>query len=169
MASSLTNILLAVLVLFVILTRQVRAQPAREDRGILRMVVIGAIGAYEILQFGEHNTVPVAAYALLVLGLVVGAALGVVRGFQVHLWRNEAGVLMRQGNVVTVVLWLVAIGIHVGLDYVGGDVSSSAAGLNSASILLYIAVSFGVQRLVIMERAQRMTSDDLVVGSVVRG
>jgi hypothetical protein len=53
------------------------------------------------------------------------------------------------------VLWVVAIGVHIGLDVL---FDSSAKGLSGASILLYLAVSLGVQRLAVQSRATRLGS-----------
>ena len=50
---------------------------------------------------------------------------------------------------------LVAIGVHIGLDAL---FDGTVKGLGAGSILLYLAVSLGVQRLVVQSRADRLGS-----------
>jgi len=92
---------------------------------------------------------------MLVASLVAAGAFGAIRGYTIRLWRED-GVLYRQGNALTVVLWLVAIGVHFGADVLI-DHSGSATGLATTALLLYIAVTFGVQRLVVRSRAVAMS------------
>jgi hypothetical protein len=53
---------------------------------------------------------------------------------------------------LTILLWLIAIGAHFGADVLI-DHSGSAKGLATTALTLYIAVSFGVQRIVVQARA----------------
>jgi hypothetical protein len=53
------------------------------------------------------------------------------------------------------VLWAVSLGAHLGYDALvaGGDGKGS---LGRASVVLYLAVTFTVQRCVVLYRAQRL-------------
>jgi hypothetical protein len=55
------------------------------------------------------------------------------------------------------VLWIVSLGAHLGYDYLV-DGKDSQAGLGSASLLLYLGVTFTIKRLILQARAQRMAS-----------
>ena len=59
---------------------------------------------------------------------------------------------MSQGTVLTAVLWVVSLGAHLAME-VGIDHSSKIAGLGASSLLLYLAVTLGVQREVLRRRA----------------
>ncbi|WP_020663278.1 hypothetical protein [Amycolatopsis benzoatilytica] len=50
-------------------------------------------------------------------------------------------------------LWLIAFIIHIGLDF-AIDAANPAPGLGSTSILRYLAVSLGAQRLMTRARGQ---------------
>lgn len=152
--NELTNVGIGVLVLLFILFRQVQPRAVREDSRPTLLIVLGVVGIVDLGSFVKANPVNATGIAMLAASLVAAAVFGVARAYTVRLWR-DGGVLYRQGNWLTVVLWLVAIGVHFGADVLV-DHSGSAKGLASAAITLYIAVSFGVQRLVVGSRARSL-------------
>ena len=64
--------------------------------------------------------------------------------------------------MLTAGLWIVSLAAHFGIDALI-DHSTTAKGLGSADILLYLAVSLGVQREIIRLRAAR------IPGGLARG
>ena len=155
---SVLNILLAVLVLTWILSRQLRARPLGEQRPYTLMVVLAAVGLYQVAQLAGHSSVSTAAYAALVAGLVSGAVFGCLRGRSIHLWRSD-GVLVRQGNWFTLLLWVAGLALHLGLDEAGVWISprtAGAASLGTAGILLYIGVTLAAQRVATLARARHL-------------
>ncbi|HEY2192345.1 MAG TPA: hypothetical protein VGH76_08590 [Actinomycetospora sp.] len=117
--------------------------------------VLGIVGLVEVLSAAGPHPESVLGVTLLVTGLVIGAALGLLRAATVQLWVCD-GVLYTQGHAMTATLWAVGIGIHVGLDLLARVVAPSAASLNSSSMLLFVAVSLGVQGLVTLRRARSL-------------
>ncbi len=155
--SVVVNVVLGVLVLAWILSRQVQKRPVTTSS--LRVpVILAAVGLYETTSFvrdaAPSSGVPVGAVALLVLGVVVGGALAAVRGCQMRVWRDADGTVVRQGSAVTVLLWLLAIAAHLGIDVAIDRVSHPLAGLGSASLVLYLGVVLGIQSLVEQHRAR---------------
>jgi hypothetical protein len=53
------------------------------------------------------------------------------------------------------VLWIVSLAVHLGYDYVI-DGRGPLAGLGGASLTLYFAVTYTIQRLMIQARARRI-------------
>ena len=149
------NIVIALAVLALILSRQLRTREVREEQPYRIMAILAVIGVVEVVQFAQHHDVPGVAWALIAASLVVGAALGVARGLTVHVWRED-GVLYRKGNAVTLVLWLISLGSHIALDAVLPHTGGDASGLGSTSILLYLAVTLGVQQLYVLQRAEHL-------------
>lgn len=149
---NITNILLAILIVGFILSRQLREHPIREDRGNRTYLILGLIGLIEVGGYVQKIHLNPAAYIIFAASLVIGAGLAALRATNMHLWRDD-GKLVSQGNWLTIVLWVVGIGIHLGSDFILGHYSPSAGSLGSESILLYIAISFGVQRTVLLRRA----------------
>lgn len=152
--NTLTTIAIGALVLVIILFRQVQKRSVREDSRPVLLLVLLVIGVAELVQFIQGHPVNTTGIAMLSASLVAAGVFGAIRAYTVRLWR-ENGTLYRQGNWLTVVLWLVAIGVHFGADVLI-DHSGSARGLASVALTLYLAVSFGVQRFVVQARAATM-------------
>jgi hypothetical protein len=149
--NNLSSIVISVLVLLWVLARQVQKRSVKEDSRPVFLLVLLAIGIVELADFIKDHPVNSTGITMLVASLVAAAGFGAIRAYTVRLWRED-GILYRQGNAITVLLWLVAIGVHFGADVLI-DHSGSAKGLSSTALLLYIGVSFGVQRLVVQSRA----------------
>ena len=92
-------------------------------------------------------------YAALLGSLVLAAAFGVLRAATVRIWLQE-GQPWSRGSWVTASLWIVALAAHLGYDALVAG--SRTAGVGNATIVLYLAVSLGVQRLVVHQRAGRL-------------
>ncbi|MEU8630601.1 hypothetical protein AB0C38_00415 [Amycolatopsis sp. NPDC048633] len=152
--SGSANILVGLVVVAWILWRQVQQRPVREDRKPTVLLILLVLGVVALGAYFKKEPATGLAIALLAGSLVLAAGFGVVRGYTVRLWRQD-GVLFRQGTWLTILLWLAAIGSHLGLDVL---IDSGAKGLGGASILLYLAVSLGAQRLVVQARATRLGS-----------
>jgi hypothetical protein len=127
----------------------------KEDSRPVVLLVLLAVGVIEVADYLSKHPANAEAIAMLAASLVLAAGFGAIRAYTVRLWRED-GVLYRQGNWLTVLLWIVAIGVHFGADLLI-DRTASAAGLASTALLLYIAVSFGVQRLVVQARAGQLS------------
>ncbi len=110
------------------------------------------LGAVETIAFADHHHLDAATVGILCGSLLVGAALGVARGFTVRLWVDQ-GRLFRQGTALTVALWLVAVGIHLASEtavrHEGGP-----AGASSATMLLYLGLALTIQTSVLRRRAR---------------
>jgi hypothetical protein len=149
------NIVIALLVLALILVRQLRKRTVREASPYRIMAILAIIGLVETVQFQKDHTIGGAAWGILVASLAVGAGFGALRGMTVHVWRED-GVLYRQGNAMTVVLWIVGLGLHIAADVLIGHADASAKGLGDTAILLYLAVTLGAQQFYVLERAQHL-------------
>ncbi|WP_328605867.1 hypothetical protein OG943_38690 [Amycolatopsis sp. NBC_00345] len=147
------NIVIGLVVLAWLLSRQVQKRLVREDRKPTVVLILGVLGVVSLAAFFKGGSPSGTAIALLAGSLLVAVLFGVVRAYTVRLWRAD-GQLWRQGTWLTVVLWIAAIAIHLGLDFVI-DANSPVKGLGNASILLYLAVTLGAQRLVVQQRANR--------------
>lgn len=152
------NLVLGLAVLVWIVARQVRTSEVRADRSPRTLLVLGLVGLWQVVQFLQQHTVAAGAVAVLVVSLVVSAGLGVLRGRLQPVWRADDGRVLRRGNATTVVLWLLAVGLHLGADVLAEKADARSAGLASASLLLYLAISLATQRLVVQGRAARLVA-----------
>ena len=151
--SAITSFVIGILDVALVCFRQLRTSSIREERGIVLYLVILAVGVYETVVFLQAHPVSLVVELLVGGSLVVGLGLGAGRGFLTHLWRAD-GRLLRRGNAWTIVLWVVGIGIHLGIDLFTEQVDRSGQGFASATLLIYIALSLGMQRLVLLRRAR---------------
>jgi hypothetical protein len=152
--TDVVNLLIGLAVLALILYRQMQARPLRA--GMRLPLILAIIGVVELTQFLQHQRHGTAVIAALVGSLVLAAVFGAVRALTVRLWM-QGGQAWRQGTWLTTVLWLVSLGVHLGYDYLV-DGKGSQAGVGTASLTLYFAVTYTVQRLVLQRRAQRITA-----------
>jgi len=150
-----SNLLVAGLVLILIIARQLRPRPVREERPYTVIAILAVVGLAETASFAGNHTVSASAWTLLALSFLMALGFGALRGATVHLWRAD-GVLTRQGNLVTIALWVVGLAIHLGIDRLIEDNDSAAKGLGSTALLLYLGITLAAQRVVTLERARRM-------------
>lgn len=139
-----------------ILWRQTQVREVRSDRNPRVLLVLAAAGLWQVGSFLDEHAVRPAAIALLAGSLVVSAAFGLLRGRVHPVWREADGRVLRRGNALTVALWIAAVAAHLGIDVYARHVDSAAAGLATASLVLYLVVSLGVQALVVRERAAHL-------------
>lgn len=146
----LVNVVVGLLVLGWILTRQMSPRQVKDSpKGALIVTVIGLVSA---AQFVDHHPLSAVALAVMASSAAVGVAFAVARGLTVRIWRDEQGRLMSRGTAMTLVLWIVGLAVHVGLDMLAGH------GAGSATIVLYIGTMLLAQLLVVQWRARSLTA-----------
>jgi hypothetical protein len=153
--SAVTNIVIGVAVVSLLIFRQLSARRVREQTAARLVLILGVIGVVEMVQAAKGHPVGATTIAAIAAGLVLGAGLGAARALTVRIWRDDGGVAWRQGSWLTAGLWIISLAAHFGIDALI-DQSTTAKGLGSADILLYLAVSLGVQREVTRARAARI-------------
>jgi len=153
--SSLTNVVIGLLVVGLLLSRQLQPRLAKESSSVRLVAILAVVGVVDTRNAIGTHTVPVTALAWLGLSLVAGAGMGAARAATIRVWRAEDGSAWRQGTVLTAGLWLVSLALHLGLDWVIDH--TSGIPLGTSSILLYLAVTLGAQREVVRWRATRLT------------
>jgi drug/metabolite transporter (DMT)-like permease len=147
------SIFIGLAVLAWLLWRQLQVRELRHDRGYGLPLVLCVAGVAQIVQYDHEHPLAGAGIALLAVSIVVAAAFAIWRATTVRVWLDD-GRLLRRGTAVTIVLWLVAIAIHLGGDHLIAP--HDAERLGSVSLLLYLGVSLGVQRFALGERARRL-------------
>jgi hypothetical protein len=151
--TSAANIVLGLAVLSWVLWRQLQTREVRTERSQRGLLVLAALGAWSCAQSLDGHAVSVVAAALVVAGVAVSAGFGALRGRLQPVWQDPTGRVLRRGNAWTVVLWLTAIAVHVGVDALVARVDPAAASLASGSLLVCLALSLAAQRAVVRARA----------------
>ena len=148
------DIIIGVVVLALLIYRQLRTRPVNAS-GPRLTAIIGVIGLIEAYEFMTRHHPGAVTYAALLGSLVLAAGFGVLRAATVRLWLQD-GQPWSRGSWVTASLWVVALAAHLGYDALVAGHSQDNVG--DATIVLYLAVSLGVQRLIVHQRAQRLQS-----------
>jgi hypothetical protein len=144
-------LVIGVAVLGLLIYRQLVARPVQgNQRLVLILVIIGLIEAAQYLQKLHAGS---AAIVALAGSLVLAAIFGAARAATVRIWIQD-GQAWSKGNILTAALWVVALGAHLGYDYLIGQ-HKDIGSLGDATVLLYLAVSLAVQRVIVVHRAQR--------------
>jgi hypothetical protein len=151
-ASTAVNLLIGIAVLALLVYRQLQVRPVRANFRL--PLILAVIGVIELTQFlkTDHHTGTV--FAALAGSLVLAAITGAIRAMTVRVW-IQAGQALRQGSWITAVLWVVSLGVHLGYDYLV-DGKGPQSGLGSASLTLYFAVTYTIQRFILQAKAQRI-------------
>jgi hypothetical protein len=149
--TAVIDIVIGVAVVGLLLARQMKPRPVREGSAARFSVILGIIGLIELSNATKGHSVGTGPVAWIVASLVVGGALGATRAYSAKTWRLQDGSAMSQGTIVTAVLWVVSLGAHLAME-VGIDHSTKIVGLGASSLLLYLAVTLGVQREVLRRR-----------------
>jgi hypothetical protein len=76
------------------------------------------------------------------------------RAATVRVWIQH-GQPWTQGSLLTAALWVAALAAHLGYDYLLGQ-HKDISGIGNGTAVMYLAVSLGVQRLIVTYRAQRL-------------
>lgn len=159
-SQTVLDLVVGLVVLGLLVFRQLQSRPVRtSQRLLLILLVIGLIETSYGLQ--EVHSGP-ATVAALAGSLVLAAVFGALRAFTVRIWMQD-GQPWVKGGLLTAALWAAALATHLGYDYLVGQ-DTSKAQLGTASVLLYLAASLGVQRLVVAYRVQRL--DPASLGSL---
>lgn len=149
---TLTSLLIGVAVLALLVVRQLSVRRLNESYRLT--LIIAIIGVVEFVSFLNahhgHRTEVIEAVAG---SLAIAAVTGAMRAPTVKIWRDDSGQLLRQGTWLTAVLWVVSVAAHLGYDALVGGKTLGDVG--DATILLYLAVTLVIQRLIMLARADR--------------
>lgn len=147
------EIVLGVAILGLVIYRQVVARPVNAN-GLRLIVILAVIGVVLTVQYFQKYHGGTGTYAALGGSLVLAAGFGVARASTVKLWTQD-GQAWSKGNWVTAALWIAAIAAHLGYDALVARGHGSGNNVGDATVILYLAVSLGIQRLIIQQRVMR--------------
>ena len=151
------DIILGVAVLVLLIYRQLSIRPVNAStlRLIAILVIIGVLQTVQFLSKGHAHPL---TYAALGGSLVLAAIFGALRAGTVRVWLDD-GQAWSQGNWLTAALWLASLAAHLGYDILVVH-GPGARGLGTATIVLYLAISLGFQRILVLQRAHRLQLAD---------
>jgi hypothetical protein len=149
-SQTVPDLLIGVVVLGLLVFRQLQSRPVRGNQRLLLVLLV--VGFIEMSYYLQRVHAGSAAIVALAGSLVLATVFGALRAFTVRLWIQDGQPWMR-GSLLTAGLWVVALGAHLGYDYLVGQ-HKDIGQIGNATVLLYLVASLGVQRLVVSYRAQ---------------
>ncbi len=151
------DIILGLAVLVLLIYRQLSSRPV--NASALRLIAILAIiGVLQTIQFLNKNHSHPLTYAAIGGSLVLAAIFGALRASTVRIWLQD-NQAWSKGNWLTAALWIASLAAHLGYDLLVVH-GPGAKGLGTATIVLYLAVSLGFQRALVLQRAHHLNSAD---------
>ena len=150
----LLDIVIGLAILALLIARQLRT---RKVNGSWRIVVILAIiGVVQASEFLKVSHATSTTYAALGGSLVLAAVFGGFRAITMRIW-TENGETWVKGNWLTAGLWVLAVAAHLGYDYLVAPAHANGKqDIGTATVVLYLTVSLGVQRVITIMRARRL-------------
>jgi hypothetical protein len=158
------DVILGVAVLVLLIYRQLSVRPVNASalRLIAILLIIGLLQTYRFLS--QNHAHPL-TFAAIGGSLLLAAIFGALRARTVRIWLQD-GQALSQGNWLTAVLWIASLAAHLGYDILVAH-GPGARGLGTATIVLYLAISLGFQRILVMQQAHRLQlADPAVLGKV---
>ncbi|WP_048705401.1 hypothetical protein [Companilactobacillus ginsenosidimutans] len=151
---SLTNLVLVGWLLWIVVRRQLEARVIRFKGNFFVLVIL--LGIASIGDAYSKQTIKISTQTAFVFGtlsLISAVLFGLLRALTYRFWVNNDGLVMREGNWLTLVLWLTSIIVHLGIDqlWTGSNVT----------LLLYFGLTLGVQRGWVWYRAQRQFPNEI--------
>jgi hypothetical protein len=147
------DVILGLAVLALLIYRQLSARPVTGSalRLLAILAVIGLLQTYQFLSKGHARPL---TFAALGGSLVLAAVFGALRAGTTRVWLQD-GQAWSKGNWLTAGLWVASLAAHLGYDIVVVH-GPGARGLGTATIVLYLAVTLGFQRVLVLRRAHRL-------------
>jgi len=147
------DVILGLAVLALLIYRQLRSRPVSVS-GLRLIVILVVIGVIQTFQFLDKHHSGAVTYAVLGGSLVLAAVFGALRAATVKVWL-QGDRAWSNGNWLTAVLWILSLAAHLGYDAIVTP-GRGSSGLGSATIVLYLAVSLGIQRVITQARANHL-------------
>lgn len=139
--------ILGILIIFWVISRQLRARVVTARMTIY--LILMAFGAIEIFQYVEKSGLTIGFLGnLLIYSLVLPPIFGWLRVLTYTYWVNDDQQVMRKGNLLTALFWIIYMALHLGLDHF-----TKAPG--NLFLLFDIGFSLLVQRYLAYNKARK--------------
>ncbi|WP_369047006.1 hypothetical protein [Sinomonas sp. P10A9] len=153
---SLATAVLAAAVLAWAVVRQFQTRPVEQFKARL-FLILGAIGVWQVARLADAGGMQAADAVELTASLLLAAVFGWLRGWAATVWAHN-GAAYRRGGWPVIGLWAAGLAIHVIVDVLAAvaDGHHGLGPVGSASIMLYLAATLGLQSWIIQRRADEV-------------
>lgn len=145
---NLTNIFFAILILFVVIRRQLEPKTVRfKPQFFIIIVIFGITSVVDAINKQHLDITKQDAWMFGITALLGATVFASLRAMSYRFWINDDDLIMRQGNWLTIIWWVIGIGIHVMADRMWTG--------SQATLLLYLGLTLLIQRGIVWWRANR--------------
>lgn len=148
----------------VVLTVQLRTRPVRLRPPVVLVVLRWVLLAYGLLLIAlvadsqaARHPFDLMSGAIVSLMAVLAVGLGIARGAMTRIWLDEEQRAFRRGGGAVIVLWLVSVAAHVGLDWLL-NLHRGIGGLSEVTTLAYLVSTIAAQNITVRRRAATLLS-----------
>jgi len=135
----LTNWVLAGWLVIVIIRRQLAPRVIRFKANFFILIMLMGIASIGDALTKQQVTITSSQAVIFgCLSLISAVGFALLRAWSYHFWVNDAGLVMRQGNWLTLLWWALSLAGHLAVDQLWTG--------SSVTLLLYVGVTLGVQR-----------------------
>src|SRR6202011_4991422 len=135
------NVLLIGAAVVWILWKQIQAAPIKTRLLVAAPLVMGYFG---IRDTPSSTWTSAADLTLIAVGAAFAVGLGLARGTTIRVWREQDGLLWRQGSKVTLMLWGALLVVRVAM-YGVAEATGPRAASGLGPVLLSLGLSFAAQ------------------------
>jgi hypothetical protein len=129
---------------------QVRVRQVKSDTKLTIPLVMLVLGIYNFKDYMATAQLTLISWVSIIISFsVLAIGMAAIRATTVKIWSDNK-VIYRQGTWITVLLWIVSIAIHLVLNEIGH--------VGQSTTLIYFAITFTVQKLIVQKRASELYS-----------
>lgn len=147
-AMNIATIALVVLLVGYLLVRRMTGQLMEARRMLILPAILTLVGLASL----NSTALSATAIGFLLLGCVVGAGFGAVRGYTVRISERNGAAWMRY-SVATIGLWIAAIAVRLALVPVENLVDPTAASVAGQAAMVAVGVGFLAESVAVLYRA----------------
>ena len=145
---NIATIALVVLLVGYLLVRRMTGQLMEARRMLILPAILTLVGLASL----NSTALSATAIGFLLLGCVVGAGFGAVRGYTVRISERNGAAWMRY-SVATIGLWIAAIAVRLALVPVENLVDPTAASVAGQAAMVAVGVGFLAESVAVLYRA----------------
>jgi hypothetical protein len=140
------EILFSLAIIVLIFYNQVRVRQVKSDTRFVLPLIMLVLGVINFKNYMATNELTVIAWISIITSFTLLAfGMAAVRATTVKLWTDNS-VIYRQGTWITIVLWVISVALHAVLNQIGH--------VGQSTSLIYFAITFSVQKLIVQKRAR---------------
>lgn len=151
---NLTNLVLGAILLIGIVRRQLEPRTIRfKLKFYLILIILGIASINDAFTHHHLSITPTQALLFSGASLLSAVVFAGLRAWSYHFWLNDTGLVMRQGNWLTVLFWIMGVGGHLLTERLWTG--------SAATLLLYLGITLLIQRGGVWWRAYQVYPSEL--------